>query len=84
MTYICNYNCNFCIQGEKENHIRKSNGESVETRAKICDNLIKFIETKLDGKYKAINIYLIGGEVTILKDFYNIIKKLPNVNFKEV
>lgn len=82
ITNLCNYNCDFCIQGNKEKHIQKAKGERVETREKILDNIIKFIETKLNGKYERLSIFLIGGEVTILKDFPEILKKLVNCNFE--
>lgn len=82
ITYLCNYNCDFCIQGNKKQHIEKSKGESIEIRNKICNNLITFIEEKINKKYKYLEIYLIGGEVTILKDFPEIIKKLVDCKFE--
>ena len=82
VTKLCNYNCDFCIQGNKEKHIIDSKGESLELRTKICDRIIKFIEEELNNKYKNVNIYLLGGEVTILKDFLDILKKLCNCKFK--
>ena len=82
LTYLCNYNCDFCIQGDKKTHIEKSKNENIETRKKICDNLINFIETKLNRKYDYIDIYLIGGEVTILSDFLEIVNKIVNCNFE--
>lgn len=81
LTYFCNYYCDFCIQGNKNTHIEKSKGESVEKRTEICKNIIEFIETKLNNKYSTLNIYLIGGEVTILPDFLDIVKKLANSKF---
>ena len=82
LTYVCNYNCDFCIQGSKEKHMEKSKNESIETRRKICDNLIEFIETKLNKKYDYIDIYLLGGEITILKDFIEIITKIVECKFE--
>lgn len=81
MTYLCNYSCDFCIQGNKKQHIDKSREESIEDREKICNNIIQLIEKKLNGKYKEISIYLIGGEITILKDFLKILKKLLDCSF---
>lgn len=81
LTYLCNYSCDFCIQGSKQEHIEKSKDESKETRKKICDNLIKFIETKLNKNYDYIDLYLIGGEITILEDFLEIIEKIINCKF---
>lgn len=82
MTYLCNYYCDFCIQGNKERHIEMSKKESIETRKKICDNMIKFIETQINKRYKILEIYLIGGEVTILKDFLEIVQKIVDCKFK--
>lgn len=82
MTYLCNYNCDFCIQGNKEKHIENSKEESQETREKIVNNLVKFIETKLNKKYKKIQIFLIGGEITILKDFLDVVTKLVECKFE--
>ena len=82
MTYLCNYYCDFCIQGNKSKHIENSKGESKEIREKICNNIIKFIEEKLNGKYKTIKIFLLGGEVTVLEDFVEIVKKLIQCKFK--
>ena len=81
LTYLCNYYCDFCIQGNKQNHIEKSKGETIEKRAEICKNIIEFIENKLNKKYTTLNIFLIGGEVTILPDFLDIVKKLANSKF---
>ena len=81
LTYLCNYSCDFCIQGNKKEHIDKSKVESIKIRTKICDNLIKFIENNLNNKYEFIKLYLIGGEITILKDFLDIIEKIVNSKF---
>ncbi len=82
MTRLCNYYCDFCAQGNKENHLQKSKKESSKIRRQICSNLIKFIETKLNNHYEKIYIFLIGGEITILKDFLDILERLVNCNFK--
>ena len=82
MTYLCNYNCDFCIQGNKNSHISKSKEESKEVRKKICNNLINFIETKINRKYNTLLIYLIGGEITILSDFFEILKKIVECKFE--
>ena len=82
LTYLCNYSCDFCIQGNKKNHIEKSKNESIKIRTKICDNLIKFIENELNHKYDSINLYLLGGEITILNDFLDIIEKIVNCKFE--
>ncbi len=82
ITKLCNYSCDFCIQGNKEKHIQDAKNEKLEIREKICNNIIKFIEDKLNSKYKRLSIFLIGGEITILKDFPEILKKLVNCNFE--
>lgn len=82
ITYLCNYSCKFCIQGDRNKHALKSIGESEEIRKKVCDNLIKFIEAEINGKYKEVEIYLVGGEVTILPDFLEIMTKLAECKFK--
>ena len=82
MTTLCNYYCDFCIQGNAKMHALESKGESSKIRTKIVENLIQFIEKELNGKYKILKIYLIGGEVTILKDFKEILKKLVKIKFK--
>ncbi len=84
LTSLCNYYCDFCIQGNKNKHIEESKGESAQIRAKICTKIIKFIENELNDKYKTISLYLIGGEVTILKDFITILTNLANVKFKGI
>ncbi len=82
VTYLCNYSCAFCIQGNKNTHIIKSKGESEENRRFICNHLITFIETNLNKKYKEIQMYLIGGELTILPDFLEMLSKIVNCNFE--
>lgn len=82
LTYLCNYNCDFCIQGNKNQHVNKSKGETIEIREKICNNIVNLIEKKLNKKYKMVIIYLIGGEITILKDFLEILKKLLDCKFE--
>lgn len=82
VTKICNYNCDFCIQGNRKKHLEDSKGESYELRKKICDNIIEFIETKINKKFSKLRIYLIGGEVTILKEFIEILEKFSNCKFE--
>ena len=49
-------------------------------RERICKRLIKFIENQ--ENYHCVNIGLIGGEVTILKDFPNIMTTICGSRFK--
>lgn len=81
LTRLCNYYCDYCIQGNKMKHIQDSTGESEEIRKKICDKLIEFIENKLNPNFKKLRIFLIGGEVTLLNDFISILTKLVNCKF---
>lgn len=81
MTRLCNYYCDFCIQGDKSKHIKDSNGESKKIRYEIALKLVKFIEEKLNNKYNSLHIYLIGGEITMLSDFLDIFNILLNVKF---
>ena len=81
ITRLCNYYCDFCIQGNKQKHLLESKGENKKLRKEICNNIVDFIENKLNGKYSKLYIELIGGEVTILPDFYEILEKLYTVNF---
>ena len=81
ITKLCNYYCDFCIQGSKKLHLEESKNESKELRKEICDKLIDFIENKIDKKYSHLKIDLIGGEVTILPDFYDILKRIVECKY---
>lgn len=81
VTSLCDYQCDFCIQGSRETHILAAKGESLDKRNEITENLIRFIETKISPR-TAVELYLIGGEVTILKDFRDIVSRFVNCGFK--
>ena len=81
ITKLCNYSCDFCVQGNKAKHLSDSKKESMKIREHICANLIKFIENEVSKKYQKIYLYLIGGEITILKDFSKILNDLVNSKF---
>ena len=81
ITSLCNYRCDFCVQGSREAHLEAAKVESVSIREKIADNLVNYIETKI-GKEETVELYLIGGEVTILKDFPDILRKFIDCRFK--
>lgn len=81
LTKLCNYYCDFCIQGSKSTHLADSISESKNKRFEICDKLICFIENKLEGKYKKIKVFLIGGEPTIISDFTEILERLVDCKF---
>ena len=80
MTTLCNYQCTFCIQGNPEEHARQARGESAELRNSICDKIVKLVESA-ENQYRAVNVSLIGGEVTILKDFPDILARLVRSDF---
>lgn len=80
MTLLCNYYCDFCIQGDKEFHITQAKKESPQIREKICGKLVALIED-LNGKAESIRLYLLGGEVTLLKDFLPILSRLIEAKF---
>lgn len=79
VTTLCNYQCDFCIQGNREEHLRQAQGESSDLRNRICDAVISLIEG-FEG-YKRVKIGLIGGEVSIIKEFPDILKRLAQCNF---
>ncbi len=79
VTTLCNYQCDFCIQGDRESHLRQSEGETAQLRGKICEEVIRLIEG-LDG-YDTVKVSLIGGELTILPDFPAILEKLALCRF---
>ena len=80
VTALCNYSCAFCVQGSREEHIRAAREEGNRVRQEITDALVSFIETELRG-YKAITIDLIGGEVTVLKQFPSIMEQLIDCDY---
>lgn len=80
ITSLCNYECEFCVQGNKESHIKKSKKESMELRQKICQAILDLVDNLED--YQAVQINLIGGEVTILKDFPEILETLTKSDFQ--
>ena len=79
VTTLCNYQCDFCIQGNPLEHLKQSEGESAQLREKICTEVIRLIEG-LQG-YDSVKLSLIGGEVTILHDFPEIMEKLALCRF---
>lgn len=82
VTKICNYYCDFCIQGDKNKHLQDYQGETETLRLEICDKIIDFIENKVSKQYKNIKLFLIGGEVTVLKEFIKILQKIVDSKFK--
>ncbi len=78
---LCNYECDFCIQGNREEHLRKAEGESSELRNKICDAIVQLIE-RIGSDYRVIYFNLLGGEVTVFKDFPAILGRLASSRFE--
>ncbi len=81
VTYLCNYSCDFCVQGNEEFHNQQAKKESAQIRETICRKLISLIEEELNGKAERVQIILLGGEVTIMKDFIPIISRLLEAKF---
>lgn len=80
VTTLCNYQCAFCIQGNPEEHARQARGETAELRNSICDKIVKLVESA-ENQYRVVDVSLIGGEVTILKDFPDILERLVRSDF---
>lgn len=81
LTSLCNYACDFCIQGSREAHLAAAKGESAETRRRICDALVRFMETELED-FSRVFLYLGGGEVSILSDFPELLGRLLSCRFR--
>ena len=79
VTSMCNYQCDFCIQGDRRTHQALAKGENARTRMEICQKLRRLMDG-LTG-YDRIKLSLIGGEVTILKDFPQILEILAGCSF---
>ena len=79
ITTLCNYQCDFCIQGNNRKHILQAKGESSRLSEEICDRLVCFMESQPDDR--RIKVSLIGGEVTILKSFPMLFEKLVMCDF---
>lgn len=82
LTFICNYNCPYCIQSEAG--LKKSyNGEKLKeeqiAREKTATKLDKFL-TKINPKGKKIDLAIIGGEVTL----FNLISILEKITYKNI
>ena len=80
MTTLCNYQCDFCIQGSREEHLRQAQGESSQLREQICRKLVELIENL--KPYRGVKVGLIGGEVTMLEDFPRILKAISCSRFR--
>lgn len=84
VTFICNYYCDFCVQGNKTTHIIHAKNESKEIRETICAKLIQYIENNLNGQADILRIYLVGGELTILNDFLQILRRIAKTKFEGI
>ena len=81
ITRLCNYDCAFCIQGDRQAHLAAARGESKELRRETAAGIVRFIEKELRGKYHRIHFELIGGEALILPDFPELLAGLVNCRF---
>ena len=85
LTYICNYNCPYCIQvaqKHKESYDGDKLKEAQIAREKTASTLDKFL-AKINPKGKKIKLELIGGEVTLL-NIIAILKKITDKNICEL
>ncbi len=80
LTLLCNYECDFCIQGNRQEHLRDARGESPETRQVILRSILSLISEL--SEYHKLTIRLVGGEVTILPDFPDILEELSACPFE--
>lgn len=80
VTTLCNYQCDFCIQGNREEHLKQAEGESSELRLRICDAIVRLVEST-GNQYRLVKVGLIGGEVTILKEFPDILERLAGCRY---
>jgi MoaA/NifB/PqqE/SkfB family radical SAM enzyme len=68
--FICNNNCRFCVQADNK-----------------CKGNRTFEEIKrdlIDSKKRCEGVVLTGGEVTIRKDFFEIVKLAKELNYKNI
>jgi organic radical activating enzyme len=82
VTSLCNYNCSFCIQGNKKAHAEHAKGESAELRWRISLGIRNIIEKINSENFTAIRLFLIGGEVTILPELPELIANIINMPFQ--
>ncbi len=80
VTRFCNYSCDFCIQGTKEMHQKASNEEKPSIRKTIAESLAYYVENSIN-RHRIVEIQLIGGEVTALPDFKDLLSVLVNCRF---
>ena len=79
VTSLCNYQCDFCIQGDQAAHRKEAEGESRTIRKAVCRKVLDLINDLKD--YRMVKLRLIGGEVTILRDFPELIDVLAGSSF---
>lgn len=83
VTNFCNYACDFCIQGSREMKQKATQIESPETRRIIATKLAEWIEKNV-SPHQMVELSMIGGEVTALQDFTQMLSILVNCKFKGV
>ena len=79
VTSVCNYQCDFCIQGDRETHARLAAGESGEIRTAVCRRLRGIIDGL--SEYRGVNIELVGGEIGIIREMPEIVGTLAGSDF---
>ncbi|MBR5175511.1 MAG: radical SAM protein [Bacteroidales bacterium] len=80
VTALCNYQCDFCIQGSREKHVQAFRSESPDKRGAVAESIVRFIESKVSSR-RVVELYLIGGEVTFLRDFPEILRRFVDCRF---
>jgi len=68
--FICNNNCRFCVQADNK---CKGNRSFEEIRKDL-----------IDSKKRCEDVVFTGGEVTIRKDFFNLIRLAKELNYKTI
>ena len=79
MTSLCNYQCDFCIQGDRAAHRKLAEKESPETRSAICQKLRAFLDS-LTG-FSSVKLSLTGGEISILPELPAVLETLSGSSF---
>ena len=69
VTSLCNYNCSFCIQGDKKEHAESARGESAELRRKTSLGIRRIIQEISSENYTAISLVLIEEKLQFFLNY---------------
>lgn len=81
LTRFCNYACDFCIQGSHALHMQAAREESPKDRKEIATRLAAYVEKHVHAR-QMVEIHLIGGEVTALPDFPELMEVIAGCQFR--